>query len=77
VRPSFRPRPTREGLLASPLHAIARDFPETLEEFRAHGVSLEASGGEILAAVSDAEGLLDDLEAATAWRPTPVASGST
>jgi hypothetical protein len=69
VRRPFGSRPTREELLASPLHAIARDFPETLEEFRAHGVSLEAAGGETLVAVSDAEFLLEDLGAATAWRP--------
>jgi hypothetical protein len=69
-RRPFRPRPTREALLATPLHAIARDFPETLEEFRAHGVSLENAGGEALASVSDVEFLLEDIEAATAWRPS-------
>lgn len=71
MRRPFRPRPTRGDLLASPLHAIARDFPETLEEFRAHGVSLVTAGGETLATVSG-EFLLEDLEAATAWRPSPA-----
>jgi hypothetical protein len=70
VRARFRPRPTREDLLARPLHAIARDFPEALEEFRAHGVSLQIAGGQTLAAVGDEDLLLDDLEAATAWRPS-------
>jgi hypothetical protein len=69
LRARFRPRPTREDLLESPLHAIARDFPEALEEFRAHGVSLETAGGEMLPTVSDGDFLLEDLEAATAWRP--------
>ena len=70
MRRPLRPRPTREELESSPLHVIARDFPETLEEFRAHGVSLERLGGETLATVSEAHFLLDDIEAATAWRPS-------
>jgi hypothetical protein len=74
MRRPFRARPTREHLLASPLHVIARDFPETLEEFRAHGVSLQVAGGETLSAVSDGEFVLADLEAATAWRPSVAAS---
>jgi hypothetical protein len=56
--------------VSSPLHVIARDYPETLEEFRAHGVSLQSVGGETLAIVSEAHFLLDDIEAATAWRPS-------
>jgi hypothetical protein len=74
VRRRLRPRPAREDLLASPLHAIARDFPETLEEFRAHGVALETVGGETLASLDDSTFLLEDLEAATAWRPSPAPS---
>ena len=69
MRRSFRSRPSRDELLATPLHAIARDFPETLEEFRAHGVLLGTAGGEALASMSEVEFLLDDIEAATAWRP--------
>jgi hypothetical protein len=53
---------------------IARDFPETLEEFRAHEVPLETAGGETLAILGNEELLLEDLEAATAWRPTPASS---
>lgn len=65
----FQPRPTREELFTSPLHVIARDFPETLEEFRVHGVSLEEFGEHTLEDFDDPAAILDDLEASTAWRP--------
>lgn len=65
----FQPRPTREELSTQPLHVIARDFPETLEEFRAHGVSLEEFGDRTLEEFDDPAAILDDLEASTAWRP--------
>ena len=48
---------------------IARDFPETLAEFQAHGVSLEHFGDRTLQEFLDPEAILDDLEASTAWRP--------
>jgi hypothetical protein len=67
--PSFQARPSRESLYTSPLHVIARDFPETLEEFRAHGVSLEEYGDRTLQEFENAAAILDDLEASTAWRP--------
>lgn len=65
----FQPRPTREELYTRPLHTIARDFPETLEEFRAHGLSLEEFGERTLEEFDDPAAILDDLEASTAWRP--------
>lgn len=65
----FRGRPSREELFTSPLHVIARDFPETLEEFQAHGVSLEEFGERTLEEFEDPAAILDDLEASTAWRP--------
>lgn len=68
----FLPRPTREELATSPLHAIARDFPETLEEFRVHGVSLEEFGDRTLNEFDDPAPILDGLEASTAWRPGPA-----
>jgi hypothetical protein len=51
---------------------IARDFPETLNEFRAHGVSLEEFGDRTLEEFDDPAPILDDLEASTAWRPRPA-----
>ncbi len=65
----FQPRPSREELFTSPLHLIARDFPETLEEFHAHGVSLEEFGDRTLQELENPSSILDDLEASTAWRP--------
>lgn len=65
----FLPRPTREELATLPLHAIARDFPETLEEFRHHGLSLEEFGDRTLEEFEDPSPILDGLEASTAWRP--------
>jgi hypothetical protein len=65
----FLPRPTRDELMTSPLHLIARDFPETLEEFRAHGVSLEEFGDRTLEEFDDPVPILEGLEASTAWRP--------
>lgn len=65
----FLPRPSREDLFRSPLQTIARDFPETLEEFRTHGVSLDEFGDRTLEDFDDPVAILDDLEASTAWRP--------
>jgi hypothetical protein len=72
VKIPFLPRPSREELFRSPLHVIARDFPETLEEFRSHGVSLEEFGERTLEEFDDPVAILDDLEASTAWRPGPA-----
>lgn len=69
MRMPFLPRPSRDELFTSSLHSIARDFPETLVEFRAHGVSLEEFGDRTLAEFDDPGPLLDDLEDSTAWRP--------
>jgi hypothetical protein len=68
----FLARPSRNELFTSPLHMIARDFPETLDEFRAHGVSLEEFGDRTLEEFDDPASILDDLEASTAWRPRPA-----
>jgi hypothetical protein len=72
MRVPFLPRPSREELFTSPLHVIVRDFPETLDDFRAHGISLEELGDRTLEDFDDAAGLLDDLEASTWWRPGSV-----
>lgn len=71
MRVPFLPRPSREELFRSPLHVIARDFPETLADFRAHGVALDELGDRTLEEFDDAVALLDDLEASTFWRPGP------
>ena len=65
----FYPKPSREELYTRPLHVIGRDFPETLAEFRAHGVSLEELGDRTLEEFEDPAPILDDLEASTSWRP--------
>lgn len=65
----FLPRPTREELVSRPLHVIVRDYPETLEDLRAHGVSPEELGDRTLEDFENPFPLLEDLEAATAWRP--------
>ncbi len=65
----FLPRPSRDELYTWPLHVIVRDFPETLDEFMAHGVSLDEFGDRTLEEFDDPVALLDDLEDSTAWRP--------
>lgn len=72
MRPVFLPRPTREHLATQPLHVIVRDYPETLEELRGWGVLPEEMGERTVLEVDPEEGLLDDLEALTAWRPGPA-----
>lgn len=72
MKTPFLPRPSRDVLFTSPLHTIVRDFPETLHEFKAHGVSLEEFGDRSLQDFEDAGPLLDDLEASTAWRPPVI-----
>lgn len=74
MRVPFLPRPSREELFTSPLHTIVRDFPETLADFRAHGVELEDVGDHTLEEFDDPVALLDDLEASTFWRPGPGAA---
>jgi hypothetical protein len=69
VKIRFLPRPTREELATRPLHVIARDFPETLDDFRRHGVALEEVGDRTLQELDGHAALLDRLEAVTAWRP--------
>jgi hypothetical protein len=69
MRISFLPRPTREELWSQPLHVIVRDFPETLEDFRAHGIPVDEMGSRTLQDFEDPGELLDDLEASTFWRP--------
>lgn len=69
MRMPFLPRPSREELLTRPLHVLVRDYPETLENFRGHGVSPEEFGDLRLEEFENPDGLLDELENATAWRP--------
>ena len=71
MKPRFRPPPSREELLAIPLHMIVRDFPETLARFRIHGLSLQEWGARRLSDLEEPAGVLDDLEASTAWRVRP------
>jgi hypothetical protein len=72
MRLPFRPRPSREELANQPLHVIIRDFPETLEAFRAHGVLPEELGDLTMRDLDGRDDLLDGLEASTAWRPGRV-----
>ena len=64
-------RPTSTVLLDSPLHVVARDFPETLTVFRGHGLSVAELGDRTLAEIPDTGQVLAELEAATRWRPEP------
>ncbi|TVR54234.1 MAG: hypothetical protein EA421_09075 [Gemmatimonadales bacterium] len=72
MRTPFLPRPSRDALFTSPLHVIVRDFPETLQEFQSHGVSLEEFGDRSLQDFEDPGPLLDALEDSTAWRPPVI-----
>ncbi|HEX7049489.1 MAG TPA: hypothetical protein VF188_04700 [Longimicrobiales bacterium] len=68
-RPELVPAPPEAVLAERPLHAVARDFPETLAVFRAHGVDVPRRGAApIAAAAEDAGPLLADLAAAMDWR---------
>jgi hypothetical protein len=69
MRVPFLPRPSREELFTSTVHMIIQDFPETLADFRAHGVQLDELGHRTLEEFEDPVALLDDLEASTFWRP--------
>lgn len=68
---SFHPRPSREDLLTLTLQVIVRDFPETLDAIRSHGVLPEEFGDRTLRDIIGANELLDGLEASTRWRPEP------
>lgn len=65
----FRPRPSREDLATQPLHVLIRDYPETLENLRGHGVIPEEFGDLRLEEFENPEMILDELESVTAWRP--------
>lgn len=71
VRTRTGPRPTSSVLLDSPLHVVAREFPETLTVFREHGLSLAGLGDRALSEIPETGELLAELEAATRWRPEP------
>ena len=64
-----RPAPTREYLLATPLHKIVRDFPETHAVLRGGGGDPRVHGGTLLSRVEGWEPLLSLLLTATRWRP--------
>lgn len=68
----FRPRPSREELVTLPLQVIVQDFPETLEDFRDHGVLPEEFGERTVRDLPHSAELLEGLAARTAWRPQPV-----
>jgi hypothetical protein len=82
VRLPFLPRPTREDLRSRSLQVIVRDYPETLERLREHGVSphehgdltLGEHGDLVLGELEELADLLDDLVLATAWRPGDAAA---
>lgn len=53
------------------VHVVVREFPETLEVFRRHGVDVARHGATpVSSAVGDADAgpLLDALTAAIRWR---------
>ena len=70
------PLPT-EGLLARPLHALVRDYPELLSLFLEKGIPLEEMGGAPLAeAVSVDADLLEEVLRTLRWRASrPSGSG--
>ncbi len=70
MRIPFLPRPSRQDLATRPLHVLVRDYPETLQNFRGHGVTPEEFGDARVGEFEDPDHLLDELEAATAWRPS-------
>ncbi len=72
MRFPFLPRPSREELASAPLHAIVRDYPETLEDLLFHGVEPAEHADRLIDDFEDRERILDDLEVSTAWRPAPA-----
>ncbi|HLU25814.1 MAG TPA: hypothetical protein VKZ58_08925 [Longimicrobiales bacterium] len=70
--------PPPPELAAMPVHAVVRDFPETLGVFLRFGVDLPGRGGGPVSAALDGDTgpLLDALLAATAWRESECASRS-
>ena len=69
---SIDPRPYLDLLRGSPLHVLARDYPETLTVFRAHRLSLVELGGHSLDEIEGASTVLTDLQSCTGWRPEPT-----
>ena len=63
------PRPSRDRLAELPLHAVVRDFPESVAVLRAAGVSVVELGDRKVRDVPGAPSILERLEAAVAWRP--------
>ncbi len=74
MRISFNPPLSLDELRVTPLHVIVRDFPETLQEFRVCGVSLEQLGDRAFGELDDPGRLRDALEASTAWRQREASS---
>lgn len=70
--------PPAPELAALPVHAVVRDFPETLGVFLRFGVDLPGRGGGPVAAAVDGDAgpLLDALAAAAAWRESACESRS-
>ncbi len=62
--------PSRAELAAMLAHVVAREFPETLETFRAAGVDLPYRGAVPVSAAVDGDAgpLLDALTDAIRWR---------
>jgi hypothetical protein len=63
--------PTAPELAAMLVHVVVREFPETLEVFRRHGVDVARHGAMPVAGAveeADAGPLLDALATAIRWR---------
>ncbi|HEY8469733.1 MAG TPA: hypothetical protein VIL18_08825 [Longimicrobiales bacterium] len=63
--------PTAPELAAMLVHVVVREFPETLEVFRRHGVDVAHHGATPVSGAlegADAGPLLDALAAAIRWR---------
>jgi hypothetical protein len=61
--------PAFQHLSSQPLHAIVRDYPETLAVLRRLGIDAAAKGAETLGAVGSGGSELEAaIAAAMAWR---------
>lgn len=64
----LRPPAAVQDLSTQPLHAIVRDYPETLEVLRQLGIDVAGRGTEELGAVNGGAALVEAIASATVWR---------